>query len=415
MNFNIQTIGSQAKSAADKLCQLCTEEKNSIILEMADSLDASRQSILEENALDVAEAKKNNVDAALLERLFLDDKRIDSMIVALREVAALPDPIGAKLDSFEHSNGLKIVKRRSPIGVIGIIYESRPNVSSDAASLCFKSSNAVVLRGGKESIRSNQAIVRALTEGGLKAGMPQHAIQLIQTSDRNAVKELVQAVEYIDLVIPRGGESLIKAVSTLAHVPVIKHYKGTCHVFVDKSADLSVALNICENAKCQRPGVCNSIETILVHQSIAETFLPDLCKILTSNQVELRGDSSSRNIFPMKEATEADWHEEYLRLCVSIKVVDSLSSAIKHINFYGSHHSDAIVTTNEINAAEFLNRVDSAAVYLNSSTRFTDGGEFGMGAEIGISTDKIHARGPMGLPELTTYKWIVRGDGQIRE
>jgi len=305
---------------------------------------------------------------------------------------------------------------RVPIGVIGIIFESRPNVTCDAAALCFKTSNAVILRGGKEAIHSNLAIARAMEAGGSTKGMPANAIQLIPTTDREAVKVMCQMTGYLDLIIPRGGESLIKAVTEMSHVPVIKHYKGVCHTFVDASADLGMAWRIAENAKCQRPGVCNAMETLLVHKDIAGEFLPKMGEILEARGVEIRGDDTVRQLIPTAgPATEEDWYEEYLEMILAVRVVDDIDAAIAHINKYGSGHSDAIVTQDEKSEKAFLAEVDASSVYVNASTRFTDGAEFGMGAEIGISTDKLHARGPMGLEELTTYKFVIHGKGQIRE
>jgi glutamate-5-semialdehyde dehydrogenase len=303
-----------------------------------------------------------------------------------------------------------------PIGVIAMIYESRPNVTVEAASLCFKASNAVILRGGKEAHRSNMALWKAIRQGGINWGMHKHAIELVQTTDREAVKHLVELDDFVDLVIPRGGEGLIRAVTEMSRVPVIKHYKGVCHTYVDRSADLDAAHRIAVNAKCQRPGVCNAMETLLVHQAVAAEFLPKLAQELQEKGVELRGDQATRKIVDaVLEATEQDWYEEYLDLVLSIRVVDSVDAAIDHINHYGSHHSDAVIAEDAKVQKQFLNEVDSAAVYVNASTRFTDGGEFGLGAEIGISTDKIHARGPMGLEELTTYKFVIEGSGQTRE
>jgi glutamate-5-semialdehyde dehydrogenase len=308
------------------------------------------------------------------------------------------------------------VKRRVPIGVIAIIYESRPNVTADTACLCLKTSNAVILRGGREAARSNAAIADAMIEGGVKRGMPEHSVQLVRTADREAVRELVRLEGRVDLVIPRGGEALIRAVTEAALVPVIKHYKGVCHVYVDESADQEMALRIVENAKCQRPATCNAMEKLLVHEKIAGVFLPRVAARLFDRGVELRGDEASCRVVPqMKPATEEDWHAEYLDLILAVRVVPSVSAAVEHINRYGSRHSDAIVAASEEAQKVFADGVDSAAVYLNASTRFTDGGEFGMGAEIGISTDKLHARGPMGLEELTTYKYVVYGNGQLRE
>jgi glutamate-5-semialdehyde dehydrogenase len=330
-------------------------------------------------------------------------------------VAGLKDPTGSVISRWIRPNGLEIRKIRVPIGVIAIIYESRPNVTADAAGLCFKSSNAVILRGGKEALNTNVAIADALCAGGAKKGMPEHAIQLVRLPDREAVRELVRLEGRVDLVMPRGGEGLIRAIVEDATVPVIKHYKGVCHLYVDASADLDMAAKIAENAKCQRPGVCNAIEKLLVHEQVAGKFLPVACAQLRQRGVELRGDAATRLLVPgVLEATEQDWYEEYLDMVLTVGVVPSAKAAIEHINRYGSHHSDAVIAADESVQKEFAQEVDSAAVYVNASTRFTDGGEFGMGAEIGISTDKLHARGPMGLEELTTYKYVVYGNGQVR-
>ena len=411
----IEKIGRQAKKASRELAKLSTQDKNEVLLKMAASLDSQRENIKQKNSIDLAEGEKNGLSSALLDRLKLTDARIDAMIQSLKEIAELKDPVGEIIDTVKRDNGLRIEKVRAPIGVVGIIYESRPNVSSDAASLCLKSSNAVILRGGKEAINSNTAIVEALNQGAKGTKLPEHAIQVVQTTDREAVKELVQLTDYVDLIIPRGGESLIRAVSEMARVPVIKHYKGVCHVYVDQSADIEMALDIAENAKCQRPGVCNAIETLVVHKGISEEFIPKLAQRLSGNGVELRGDEIAQSLAPsIKAAEESDWSEEYLDLILAVKVVNSLDEAIDHINNYGSYHSDSIVTKSDEAASRFMQEVDSAAVYVNASTRFTDGAEFGLGAEMGISTDKIHARGPMGIVELCTYKFCVHGTGQIR-
>jgi glutamate-5-semialdehyde dehydrogenase len=383
---------------------------------MAEKIEELKDHIQRENKKDLINGEKNGLSRAMLDRLELTDGRIDGMCSAIREVAELPDPVGEIITTIKRPNGLNIKKVRVPIGVIGIIFESRPNVTADSASLCFKTSNAVILRGGKEAINSNRAIAEALQDGGKEAGLPDNVIQLIQSTDRDGVRQLVQMDKYVNLIIPRGGEGLIRAVTEMAHVPVIKHYKGVCHTYVDSEADLQKALSITVNAKCQRPGVCNAMETLLVHKDIAEDFLPMAAKTLTDLGVELRGNDKARKIVnKMKKASEDDWYEEYLDLILAVRVVDDLKSAIDHINTYGSQHSDAIITESEANRDRFFREVDSATVYVNASTRFTDGGEFGMGAEIGISTDKLHARGPMGLEELTTYKYIIYGDGQIRE
>lgn len=408
--------GKNALAASRGLAKLSSRKKNAILEAMAVELDARRAAIQKENEKDLATGKEERLSDALLDRLELTDARIDGMIKGLRDVAVLNDPVGEEISTWNRPNGLEIKKVRVPIGVIGIIFESRPNVTCDAAALCLKTANAVILRGGKEAIRSNLAIAKAMQTGGLKAGMPEHAIQLIPTTDREAVKVMCQMTDYLDLVIPRGGEGLIRAVTEMAHVPVIKHYKGVCHTYIDASADLDMAWAISENAKCQRPGVCNAMETLLVHRDIAAAFLPKMGKILETCGAEIRGDETvCRHIPSAKPATEEDWYEEYLDLILAIRVVDGVDAAIAHINHYGSGHSDAIVAHDEKSEKTFLAEVDSSCVYANASTRFTDGAEFGMGAEIGISTDKLHARGPMGLEELTTYKYVIEGKGQVRE
>lgn len=409
-------IGSQAQRASRELVLCNSRKKNAILLAMADELEARRVDITAANALDIQAGRDSDLAPAMLDRLLLTPARMDSMIAGLRDVAALKDPVGDKISRWLRPNGLEIVKQRVPIGVIGIIYESRPNVTADTAGLCIKTSNAVILRGGKEAVHTNAIIADTLIAGGVKKGMPEHAVQLIRTTDREAVRELVQLVDFVDLVIPRGGEALIRAVTEQAHVPVIKHYKGVCHTYVDESADLDMALSIAINAKCQRPGVCNSMETLLVHEAVAGDFMPMLAAVSEERGLELRGDAGARAIVPsMGEATEDDWYEEYLSLTLAVRVVDSVQAAIAHINRYGSRHSDAIVASAEAAQKAFTQEVDSSTVYVNASTRFTDGAEFGMGAEIGISTDKLHARGPMGLEELTTYKYVVHGKGQVRE
>ncbi len=417
MNLHEEMIlmGEKAVVASRELAQLSTKRKNKILEAMADELVAQKEAIQAANAKDLVAGKEAGLSAAMLDRLELTDARIEGMVKGLSDVAALEDPVGTELSCWNRPNGLQIKKIRVPIGVIAIIFESRPNVTADAASLCFKTSNAVILRGGKEAVRSNQAIASALREGGLKKGMPEDAIQLVQPADRDAVRELAQMTGKIDLIMPRGGEGLIKAVSEMAWIPVIKHYKGVCHTYVDASADIEMAMAICENAKVQRPGVCNAMETLLVHKEIAEAFLPKMIARLKELNVELRGDEAVQKFdSDVKVATEEDWTTEYLELILSIRVVDSVDAAIEHINTYGSKHSDAIVTADSENEKTFLAQVDSSSVYVNASTRFTDGAEFGMGAEIGISTDKLHARGPMGLEELTTYKYVIEGTGQIR-
>ena len=417
----IGQLARQAKQASRALSTMSAEERNRCLLAMADALEAGGRCIGEANQKDMEAGARNGLSAAMLDRLKLTEKRIAGMARGLREVAALPDPVGRVLEDRIRPNGLRLVKKATPIGVIVIIYESRPNVTADAASLCFKSGNATILRGGSEAAHSNAAIASLMVSAALAASpaFPAHAIQVVPTTDREAIRELLALSQYVDVCIPRGGEGLIRAVTECSRVPVIKHYKGVCHVFVDAAADFDMAERIILNGKTQRPGVCNAVETLLVDRAIAPVFLPRIARALRARSVELRVDSATQEILAgefgsLKPATEEDWYAEYLDLILAVRVVDGLSGAIDHVNTYGSGHSDSIVTANEAAAARFLNEVDSATVYWNASTRFTDGGEFGMGAEIGISTDKIGARGPMGLEELTTYKWIGIGQGQIR-
>ncbi len=416
LHDDMTAMGQRAVAAARALAMISTRKKNAILNAMAAEIIQQRNFIQDANARDMDDGRTAGLSPALLDRLQLTDVRIDAMAQAVRAVATLKDPVGQTIRRWSRPNGLVIRKRRVPIGVIGIIYESRPNVTADAATLCIKTSNAVILRGGKEAMNSNAAIAQALQKGGAREGLPDAAVQLIETTDHDAIRELVQMEGLVDLVMPRGGEALIQAVMQHARVPVIKHYKGVCHVFVDESANLEMALAIIENAKCQRPGVCNAMETLLLHNRIAPVLLPQAARYLMECGVELRGDDASRDFVPaIKPATENDWSAEYLALILAVRVVSSVKAAIEHINHYGSHHSDAIVTESKASARLFTQEVDSAAVYINASTRFTDGGEFGLGAEIGISTDKLHARGPMGLEELTTYKYIVTGQGQVRK
>lgn len=411
----IKEVGQRARAASRKLALLSSVRKNAILQAIAEGLEEGAKAILEDNAKDVAAAEANQLAAASVDRLRLTEKRILEMARDIRDVAVLPDPIGEVLSDKARPNGIEIQKVRVPIGVIGIIYESRPNVTSDAAVLCLKTGNAVILRGGSEAFHSNTAIARIMQKAGSKAGLPADSVQLIATTDREAVSLMAKMDEFIDLIIPRGGHALIERVVSDARMPVIKHYHGVCHLYVDADSDRDMALRILENGKCQRPGVCNSLETLLVHESVAAEFLPKMAEALA--KVELRGDSATLQILGDRAnaATEESWTTEYLDYILSVKVVASLEEAVTHINHYGSHHSDVIVTRDEKTAQRFLNEVDSATVYWNASTRFTDGGEFGFGAEIGISTDKLHARGPMGLPELTSYKYVIRGTGQIRE
>jgi glutamate-5-semialdehyde dehydrogenase len=418
-------LAKQAKAASRELSRLAAADKNGCLLAMADALEHDAAAIKEANALDMEVGAKMGLSSAMLDRLKLDDKRIAAMAKGLREVAALPDPVGRVLNERVRPNGLKLRKVSTPIGVVVIIYESRPNVTADAASLCFKSGNATILRGGKEALNSNLAIARILIEAGKRtlAAFPEQAIQVVPTTDRKAIKELLSLTQYVDLCMPRGGEGLIRAVAECSKVPVIKHYKGVCHVFVDADADLKMAEAIALNAKIQRPAVCNSMETLLVDRKVAGVFLPAIAQRLGEKKVQLRVDAEAETILTsaprtphseIRRATEQDWFTEYNDYILNVRVVDGVRQAIDHINHYGSAHSDSIVTRDEARARQFLGEVDSATVYWNASTRFTDGGEFGMGAEIGISTDKIGARGPMGLEELTSYKWIGIGSGQVR-
>ncbi len=425
LNEQMTQLAKQARVASRELAQLTTAEKNSCLLAMAAALEKNADAIKQTNELDVDAAVNSGLSSALLDRLRLDDKRIAAMAKGLREVAALADPVGRILDERVRPNGLKLQKISTPIGVVVIIYESRPNVTADAASLCFKSGNAVILRGGREALNSNKAIARIMIEAGKSAlaNFPEHAIQVVSVTDRGAIPILLSLTQYIDLCMPRGGEGLIRAVAECSKVPVIKHYKGVCHVFVDADADLKMAGEIALNAKVQRPAVCNAMETLLVDSKIAKTFLPAVVQQLGEKHVQLRVDAEAEAILKsevrnpkseVRRASEQDFYTEYNDYILNVRVVDGVKAAIDHINQYGSAHSDSIVTKNEAHAKQFLAGVDSAAVYWNASTRFTDGAEFGMGAEIGISTDKIGARGPMGLEELTSYKWLGIGSGQVR-
>jgi glutamate-5-semialdehyde dehydrogenase len=397
------------------MLNISTDTKNDILKDMASALNKKINFILAANKKDIAKAKAKGIPKAFIDRLTLSEKRINGMSESLIEIAKLNDPVGEVIKAWRRPNGLWIHKVRVPIGVIAIIYESRPNVTSDCIGLCFKSGNAVILRGGSEALNSNLAIFNTLKEVISKYNLPENIINIIPTTDRRAVSELLKLNELIDLVIPRGGAGLIERVVSLSRIPVIKHYKGICHIFVDEWADLNMAQAICFNAKVQRPGVCNAMESMLVHKGVALKFLPSMIKKLKQAGVEIRGCSITKKIVKgIKLATQKDYRTEYLDLILSVRVVDNLAEAIKHINNYGSHHSDSVITENYDNALQFLRQVDSACVYVNASTRFTDGYQFGMGAEIGISTDKLHARGPMALEELTTYKYMVFGNGQIR-
>lgn len=407
--------GSLAKKASYKLGTISTDIKNKALIAMADALCAEADSIIAQNAEDVRRGRENGMKQGLIDRLLLDKSRIEAMAEGLKQIAALPDPIGQTISSAKRPNGLIISKVRVPLGVIGIIYEARPNVTADAAGLCIKSGNAVILRGGKEAISSNTAIVKIMQTAAYSAGLPEGSINLIEDTSRESSTQLMRLNEYLDVIIPRGGAGLIKAVVENATVPAIETGTGNCHVYVDKTADFEMAKNIVINAKTQRPSVCNAEEKLLVHKDIAEKFLPEMLTALAKKRVEIVGDETVCRIFPSASAaTEDDWGTEYLDLKIGVKVTDGIDEAIKHINKYGSGHSEAIITNDYSASQRFLDEVDAAAVYVNASTRFTDGFEFGFGAEIGISTQKIHARGPMGLAELTSTKYIVRGNGQTR-
>lgn len=402
--------------AANGMANLSPSLKKKALLAMAKAIEEKALNIKSKNRIDLKKAKEEGLTPALIDRLTLNDKRIKDMAKGLKEIAKLPDPIGEVIEEKLRPNGLRIEKVRVPLGVIAIIYESRPNVTSDAVGLCLKAGNAVILRGGSEAINSNMIIARVLQQAAYSSGIPQGAIQLVETTDREAVFQLIKMDEFIDVVIPRGSEEMIKKIKASATVPVIGHGKGLCHTYVDKNADLKMAERICFNAKVQRPGVCNAMETLLVHKDIAGEFLPGMIRKFEEAKVEIRGDEKTKKMFPhIKSATEEDWSTEYLDLILSVKVVGSLSEAIDHISKYGSSHSEAIVTRDKDAAHRFLKEVDAASVFWNASTRFTDGGEFGMGAEIGISNQKLHARGPMGVRELTSTKFVIYGKGQIRK
>jgi len=412
----VEDLGRRARAASAALATASTETKNAALLGMADSVEREAPALEAANRLDLEAAEKSGVSPAMRQRLALDKKAIAEICEGLRQVASLPDPVGEVLGSWERPNGLRISKVRVPIGVIAMIYEARPNVTPDAAALCIKSGNAVILRGGREALHSNIALARLLRNAAAAKGLPGDSLQLVERPEHEAVNELLTLNAYIDLVIPRGGEALIRKVAELSTIPVIKHYRGVCHVYVDRSADLDMAAGIVVNAKVQKPAVCNAAEALLVHEEIAPVFLPRIAELLRARGVELRGDAGARAIVPdMKAATDDDWGREYLDLILAVRVVRNIEEAMAHIARYGSQHSDAIVTEDRGAAERFLREVDSSAVFWNASTRFNDGGQFGMGAEIGISTDRIHARGPMALPELTIYKYVVRGTGQVRE
>ncbi len=414
MGSDMEEFLQKAKSAARVLNTLSGAEKNRILKEMAAALRANTMELLEANAKDMADGEKNQLSSALMDRLLLDEKRVDSMAVAIEEISGLKDPVGRILDGWVTEDDLKIEKVSIPIGVIGIIYESRPNVTSDTAALCFKSSNVCVLKGGKEAENSNRAIAKVLQATLEKNSLPKELISLIPDSSREGVAQLIKMDRYVDLIIPRGGEGLIKYVSQNATVSVVKHDKGQCHTYIDKDANMQDAIKIAINAKVQRPGVCNSMETLLVDKAVAKEALPKLKEAFDAAHTELKGCSATQEIISVADANDADFDTEYLANILNIKVVAGVEEAIEHIVRFGSGHSEAIITENIKTAEEFLNSIDAAALYVNASTRFTDGGAFGFGAEVGISTNKLHARGPMGIEGLTTYKYKIYGSGQIR-
>ncbi|MCG8909134.1 MULTISPECIES: glutamate-5-semialdehyde dehydrogenase [Pseudomonas] len=409
-------LGRAAREASRVVARATTAQKNQALLAAADALDAARAQLTEANEKDLANGRANGLEPAMLDRLALTPARIDDMIEGLRQVATLPDPIGEIRDMRYVPSGIQLGKMRVPLGVVGIIYESRPNVTIDAASLCLKSGNATILRGGSEAIHSNQAIAACIQTGLAKAGLPASVVQVVETTDRAAVGALITMPEYVDVIVPRGGKGLIERISRDAKVPVIKHLDGICHVYIDVAADLDKAIRVADNAKTQRYAPCNTMETLLVHAGIADRVLPPLAAIYRDKGVELRGDAATRALLgaDVLEATEEDWRTEYNAPILSIRIVDGLDAAIEHINTYGSQHTDAIITENFTDARRFLTEVDSASVMVNASTRFADGFEYGLGAEIGISTDKLHARGPVGLEGLTSEKYVVFGDGHVR-
>ena len=411
----MQQVGRNARAASRATARASTAAKNTALLAMAQAIRERRGELLAANAADVAEARANGLDAAMIDSLMLTDKGIEAMAQGLEQVAALPDPIGEITDMKRRPSGIQVGRMRVPLGVVGIIYEARPNVTADAAALCLKSGNAAILRGGKEALRANQAIAACVRVGLAAAGLPEMAVQVIATTDREAVSHLVAMPEYVDVIVPRGGKGLIERVSKDAKVPVIKHLDGNCHVYVDDAADAVKALNILENSKTQRLGTCNTAESLLIARAVAVSLAPTLCAMLTRHGVEIRGCEETRKLVPQAvAATEEDWYAEYLAEIISVKIVAGIDEAIGHINTYSSAHTDTIVTENYTNAMRFLREVDSASVMVNASTRFADGFEFGLGAEIGISTDKFHACGPVGLEGLTSQKWIVLGNGEVR-
>ncbi|MCK4375507.1 MAG: glutamate-5-semialdehyde dehydrogenase [Candidatus Brocadiae bacterium] len=411
----VEGLVKGAREAATDAARASAARKNEVLEGMAQNILDARDELKQQNRRDLEAGKEAGLSSAMLDRLELTDTRIEGMAGSIRKVAALKDPVGTVIDGWVRPNGLKVDRVRVPLGVICMIYESRPNVTADAAALCLKSGNAVILRGGKEALQSNLAIHRQIARACQAGGMDPRAVQLVDTPDRAVVNELLRADQYVDVVIPRGGKGLIRTVVENSTIPVIKHYEGICHTFVDETADVEMAVAICRNAKCQRPGVCNAMETLLVHREIAKGFWEEMYPVFEEEGVELRGCPACCEMMPgLRQATSEDWTTEYLDMILSVRVVRSLDEAIQHINRYGSGHSDAIVTQDLRSAQRFLDEVDSATVFVNTSTRFDDGEQLGLGAEIGISTDKLHARGPMGLEELTTYKWRIIGNGQLR-
>jgi len=410
----VENFLKKAKESSSIIGVLSSSQKKNILNNMADSLEENVELIINENSKDMSAAKEANLSSAMVDRLLLDKKRVESMAKSLREIAALKEPVGRVIEGWWTDDNIRIEKVSVPIGVIGVIYESRPNVTADVAALCFKSGNVAILKGGKEAENSNRAIAKILQNVLESNSLPKEIISLLPDSSREGVNYLIKQDSYVDLIVPRGGEALIKHVSANATVPVVKHDKGLCHTYIEKSADFDMAIKIAINAKCQRPGVCNAMETLIVDSQIAKEFLPKLKEAFDKYNTELRVDSRALDIIDAKEATDEDFDTEYLANILSIKLVDSFEEAIEHISRYGSGHSEAIITQNYTLAESFLNRVDAATVYVNASTRFTDGGAFGFGAEVGISTNKLHARGPMGINELTTYKYKIYGTGQIR-
>ena len=415
MQLTLDAMGEKALSASRALAVLAPAVKTAFLLRMADLIEAEAASVIEANCADLEYGREKGLSDAMLDRLKLDEKRVRAMAEGVRTVAAQEDPVGKILEKRERPNGLQITKVSVPFGVIGIIYESRPNVTVDAAAICLKAGNAVMLRGGSEAFNSNMRLAELLDQAAVESGIPSGAVQLVPWRDREAVKMMLKMDKVIDLIIPRGGEGLVRMVTAEALMPVLKHYKGVCHLFVDEKCDIEKAVRIVVNAKCQRPGTCNALETLLIDRKIAPAFVPFFAAAMRENKVELRGDEAFCRLIPDAiAATEEDYFAEFLNLTLAVKTVDGVEEAVKHINKYGSRHSDGIISDIEEHIGYFFGNVDSSTLYANASTRFTDGGEFGMGAEIGISTDKLHARGPMGVDELTTYKYLVRGDGQTR-